>query len=185
MLRQLLAAPFEDDSRGERRSRGGAAPFGLARPFRELLSVRRLPFLEPRQPLIGAPDEPEPDHPDQRDVQRRRLDATEVHVRPELRAHDRGSENSDDDRPFEHELERGRQVRERGPRPQADRVYDRERDRLDRDPARMFPVAISMLCSIAAVTVIAISGRFVVTASRMAPASLPEMEAQGEHVGHP
>jgi hypothetical protein len=52
-------------------------------------------------------------------------------------------------------------------------------------PPRMFPVAISMLCSIAAVTVIAISGRFVVTASRMAPASLPEMEAQGEHVGHP
>jgi hypothetical protein len=60
-------------------------------------------------------------------------------LRPELRAHDRGSENSDDDRPFEHELERGRQVRERGPRPQADRVNDRERDRLDRDPAQDVP----------------------------------------------
>ena len=51
-------------------------------------------------------------------------------------------------------------------------------------PPRMFPIAIPRLCDSAAEDVIAISGRFVATASRIDAAErLAEAEPRVEHVG--
>ncbi len=159
---------------------------GLLRvPARSLLAIGRLALLMPRQPLAGSIDEEEPGHPDDDDEQGGRIDAPQQEIDRELAAHHRDAQHRHDDACLEQHQQRGAPIAERLRCRAA-----RRRSRITRTtvcsamPPRMLPTAMSTWWVSAALTTIAISGRFVTIASRIEPAErLAEAEPRVEHVG--